>query len=233
MRAWRSVWIPEQREGVSHRRSPWCDLQTGRAQKNQLSRRVTSAGSLHEQAPSLWTLCHSMCCFTGAKEAQEPFHIHLWSQNIWARGCITAPTQDEIMALRDVAINFRKQGATLSQISASNKLKSFDCCEGSGGKSHTIIFGLLSQLKRRAERQVLNPEHALQIPPEVAANPIVIQHNSKVKSCCEWNGVFKDESLVGAHFSPRCTAALCSIYSSLFSAFNTHRWRLSPLAQGQ
>lgn len=80
---------------------------------------------------------------------------------------------------------------------------------------------------------MLNPEHALQIPPEVAANPIVIQHNSKVKSCCEWTVVFKDESVVGAHVSPRCTAALCSIYSSLFSAFNTHRWRLSPPPEPQ
>lgn len=64
-----------------------------------------------------------------------------------------------------------------------------------------------------------NPERALQIPPEVAASPIVIQSSSTVESRCEWNGVFKDESVVGAEFSPRCTAALCSIYSSLSSTF--------------
>lgn len=65
-------------------------------------------------------------------------------------------------------LTLKKQETALSQIIV---------VKGRGG-GHTIIFGLPQQLQRRAKRHVLNPEHALQIPLEVAANTIVIQRNS-------------------------------------------------------
>lgn len=47
-----------------------------------------------QPAQTGWHLHCEQCCFPGAKEAQEPFHIHLRSQNIWARSCITTSTQE-------------------------------------------------------------------------------------------------------------------------------------------